>query len=84
MATLDVYVNIMQAAESAESSFAVIRGGSKDVHAVGNNSCRDSDRYLNHGPDQSLHRSKRPQSSTRYDQSCDLGYRYDRGATIGH
>uniref|UniRef100_A0A915JN18 Uncharacterized protein n=1 Tax=Romanomermis culicivorax TaxID=13658 RepID=A0A915JN18_ROMCU len=44
---LDVYVNIMQAAESAESSSAAIRGCWKDVFAIRNNSRGDSDRYLN-------------------------------------
>uniref|UniRef100_A0A915IH81 CCHC-type domain-containing protein n=1 Tax=Romanomermis culicivorax TaxID=13658 RepID=A0A915IH81_ROMCU len=62
---LDVYVNIMQAAQSAESSSPAIHGGSKNVHALPNNSPHDSDRYLNHGRDQSLNQSKRPQSPMR-------------------
>uniref|UniRef100_A0A915I3B2 Uncharacterized protein n=1 Tax=Romanomermis culicivorax TaxID=13658 RepID=A0A915I3B2_ROMCU len=37
-AMLDVYVNILQAAESAESSSAAIHGDSEDVHAIRNNS----------------------------------------------
>uniref|UniRef100_A0A915HVP7 Uncharacterized protein n=1 Tax=Romanomermis culicivorax TaxID=13658 RepID=A0A915HVP7_ROMCU len=47
---LDVYFNIMQAAESAESSSPAIHGGSKDVR---NKSHCDSDRYLDHGRNQS-------------------------------
>uniref|UniRef100_A0A915K612 Uncharacterized protein n=1 Tax=Romanomermis culicivorax TaxID=13658 RepID=A0A915K612_ROMCU len=53
-AMLDIYVNIMQAAGSAESSSAAIHGGSKDVHAIHNNSHPHSDRYLNPGRDRSL------------------------------
>uniref|UniRef100_A0A915I5R8 Uncharacterized protein n=1 Tax=Romanomermis culicivorax TaxID=13658 RepID=A0A915I5R8_ROMCU len=52
-AALYVYINTMQAAKSAESSSPTIRGGSKDVHAISNNSHHDSDRYLNRGWDQS-------------------------------
>uniref|UniRef100_A0A915L1R6 Gag protein n=1 Tax=Romanomermis culicivorax TaxID=13658 RepID=A0A915L1R6_ROMCU len=60
--TLDVYVNMVQAAESAERSSTTIPGGWKDVHAIHNNSHRDSDRYPNGGRDQSPNRSKHLQS----------------------
>uniref|UniRef100_A0A915HMG9 CCHC-type domain-containing protein n=1 Tax=Romanomermis culicivorax TaxID=13658 RepID=A0A915HMG9_ROMCU len=62
---LDVYVNIMQAAQSAESSSAAICGDSKDVHTMCDNSCHDSNRYLNPGQDQLPNQSKHPQSPMR-------------------
>uniref|UniRef100_A0A915JPE9 Uncharacterized protein n=1 Tax=Romanomermis culicivorax TaxID=13658 RepID=A0A915JPE9_ROMCU len=62
---LDVYVNIMQAAESAKSSSTNVHGDLKDVHAIGNNSHHDSDRYINRGRDQSPNPSKHSQSPTR-------------------
>uniref|UniRef100_A0A915K4Q1 Uncharacterized protein n=1 Tax=Romanomermis culicivorax TaxID=13658 RepID=A0A915K4Q1_ROMCU len=34
--------------------------------------------------DSLLRQSNTMVAEQRYDQSCDLGYRYDRGATIGH
>uniref|UniRef100_A0A915J8X2 CCHC-type domain-containing protein n=1 Tax=Romanomermis culicivorax TaxID=13658 RepID=A0A915J8X2_ROMCU len=61
-ATLDVYVNIIQA---AQSSSAAIPEGSKDVHALRNNSRHNSNRYLNCGRDQSPNPSKCPQSPTK-------------------
>uniref|UniRef100_A0A915KCT7 CCHC-type domain-containing protein n=1 Tax=Romanomermis culicivorax TaxID=13658 RepID=A0A915KCT7_ROMCU len=61
-AMLDVYLNIMQAVESAECSSHAIPRDSKDVHAVHNNSHGDSDRYINYCLDQSTNRSKCPQS----------------------
>uniref|UniRef100_A0A915ICA4 Uncharacterized protein n=1 Tax=Romanomermis culicivorax TaxID=13658 RepID=A0A915ICA4_ROMCU len=80
--TLDVYVNIMQAAESAESSFATIHKDSKDVHAVRNNSHRHSNRYLNRGRDQSLNLSKHPQSPTSFNNTEIAGLRGQFTATI--
>uniref|UniRef100_A0A915J8Q1 Uncharacterized protein n=1 Tax=Romanomermis culicivorax TaxID=13658 RepID=A0A915J8Q1_ROMCU len=61
---LDVYVNIMQAAESAESSSATIPGDLKDIHAIHDNSHPDSDRYLNHARDQLRNQSKPHSNNT--------------------
>uniref|UniRef100_A0A915JV35 CCHC-type domain-containing protein n=1 Tax=Romanomermis culicivorax TaxID=13658 RepID=A0A915JV35_ROMCU len=58
-------MNIMQAAESAESLSTTIRGSLNDVYAIRNNSCCNSNRYLNRGRDQSLNQSKLPQSPRR-------------------
>uniref|UniRef100_A0A915IU82 Uncharacterized protein n=1 Tax=Romanomermis culicivorax TaxID=13658 RepID=A0A915IU82_ROMCU len=64
-AMLDVFANIMQAAESAKSSSDALHGDSKDVHAVCNNSHHDSNRYLNRSRDQSPNQSKHPRSPTK-------------------